>query len=212
MIPMIAGWLAKSVLMLSPVGGFIRGAGALARKVPWQVWAAIAAVALIVAGTVYHGHKAHQAIDAAEKRGADREATRIAAQAIEIKRKADALNAAIAATIRSRTDEENRRIARDADDLRLSGPSKARASCPVAATGAGGHVTASGSGDAAGSGMLAEDRAAVPWPWLVQRAEQADLNRGEVLAWREWYRKMEEAWPKSDATAASNASPSPPNR
>jgi hypothetical protein len=41
-----------------------------------------------------------------------------------------------------------------------------------------------------------DDLAAVPWPWLVQRAEQADLNRQEVLTWREWYDRMVKDWPK----------------
>jgi hypothetical protein len=44
--------------------------------------------------------------------------------------------------------------------------------------------------------MSPDDLAAVPWQWLVQRSEQADLNRQEVLSWREWYRKLAAEWPK----------------
>lgn len=100
----------------------------------------------------------------------------------------------ISKELKARTDEENRRIAGDADSLRVSGPGKATCR-PV--TGPSGQPKAgSGKPDAAGSEMPPADGAAVPWGWLVKRAEQADLNRAEVLAWREWYDRIAKEWPK----------------
>jgi hypothetical protein len=46
--------------------------------------------------------------------------------------------------------------------------------------------------------MPPEDRAAVPWVWLTDRAEEHDLDRAEVLSWRLWYQKVLAAWPKSE--------------
>lgn len=100
----------------------------------------------------------------------------------------------LSADFRRLNDEENRRIAGDAQSLRVSGPGKATCHAPPAA--ASGHEEGRGKPDAPGPQVPSADSAAVPWPWLVTRAEQADLNRAEVLAWREWYRKLVEDWPK----------------
>lgn len=106
---------------------------------------------------------------------------------------------AISDDIRKRTDEENRRTHSDGDALRLSGPGKAV--CPSAPASPGGHEPQSGKPDAAGPQVPTGDSAAVPWPWLVQRAEQADLNRSEVIAWREWYERVKAEWPTPDRNA-----------
>lgn len=122
---------------------------------------------------------------------------RIAKQATDLKAKIEALTAHISATLKEWTNAQNRRIAGAADDLRVLGPGKA--ACPGnsgIAPSAGGRVATSGTGDAAGPQMPVADRAGVPWQWLVDRAEQCDLNRTEVLSWREWHAKLLEAWPK----------------
>lgn len=36
--------------------------------------------------------------------------------------------------------------------------------------------------------------AIVPWPDLVQRSEDADADRAEVIAWREWFATNRKAW------------------
>lgn len=36
--------------------------------------------------------------------------------------------------------------------------------------------------------------AIVPWPDLVQRSEDADADRAEVIAWREWFDANRKAW------------------
>jgi hypothetical protein len=107
---------------------------------------------------------------------------------------ADAKGKTIAGEIRSRTDEETRAIGARADDQRVRGPGKA--TCPAVPARPGGQNPVGGKPDAAGPQLPPDDRAAVPWPWLVERSKQADLNRAEVLAWREWYDRMVREWPK----------------
>jgi hypothetical protein len=171
--------------------GFFKG-------LPRWVYIALAVAALIGAGVFFHGRAVKRTFDngfkagvlANEKSHADAEAKLASKQA------------AITAPIRKQNDETNARIAGDADDLRLRGPGKARASCqPSAAAGqpgAAGHELpdAAGSGAAAADGL--SDFAAVPWGWLVGRAEQADLDRAEVLAWRTWYARQAELSQKKE--------------
>jgi hypothetical protein len=109
-------------------------------------------------------------------------------------REAEARGKQLARQIKDRTDEENRRIAGDADAVRLRGPGKAV--CRAAPAAASGHEPVGGNGDASRPQVPSDDRAAVPWGWLTDRAEQSDLNRAEVLAWRDWYRRLVENWPK----------------
>jgi hypothetical protein len=149
-------------------------------RVPKAVWIAIAVALVLWLGVRWYNGQ----IRDAEKRGADRAYA-------EVEKKARALEAKANATadkIRSKTDEQARAIAADADTLRVSGPGKARA-CPIPAP-ASRREAADGKPDAPGPEVPSDDRAAVPWQWLVQRAEVCDLNRNEVLAWREWHEKL----------------------
>lgn len=161
------------------------------KSIPRFVWYALAAALLYAFAIGWYNGK----IEAAEKRGAERAYASVERQARELERKANALNAKIAAALKEKNDVENRRIAADADAHRLRGPGAARCAGPALIPPAsGGHVAAGGRSDAAGPGMPAEDRAAVPWSWLVDRAEQHDLHRAEVLAWREWHRRFTAEW------------------
>jgi len=118
---------------------------------------------------------------------------------VRISAELESANNRIAAELRRKHDEETRRIAGVADDLRVSGPGRARASCPPAA--ASGHNPSGGAGDAARPGLPPENGATVPWDWLVNRSETADLNRAEVLAWREWHARFTAEWAKWKAEA-----------
>jgi hypothetical protein len=116
---------------------------------------------------------------------------RIADQANSLKEKADR----IAAEIRSKTDETNHRISGDAADILRGGPGKAV--CHSTPASSGGSQPQGGAGNAPGLTLPPADSAAVPWIWLTERSEQADLNRAEVLAWREWYARLVAEWPKN---------------
>jgi hypothetical protein len=189
MIPFIAA----AALKLSPVGAFIK-------RIPRGVWIALAVVAVIALGAFWHGRAVKHAHDAAYSAG-------VASEAARIEKKANALAAkatAIAEAVKERNNETNRRIAGDADDLRVRGPGKAACLNP-ATTAASRHQPSGRPGDAASGQVPVADGlanslpelAAVPWPWLVDRAEQCDLNRAEVLSWRENYQLQLEAWKKS---------------
>jgi hypothetical protein len=174
----------------------LAGAGGMLRRVPWQAWAALAVIIAIGLGAWWHGHKVKSAFAAAERRGEERAYTRVAAQALEIKRKADAASLKISTDLRNQNDVEARNIARTADDLRLRGPGKAacpgRSGLPAAA---GGPQPTGRAADAAGDPLPADGGfAAVPWGWLVDRGEQCDLNRAEVISWRAWHQQQSTAW------------------
>lgn len=150
------------------------------KGLPWQVWAAIGVALVLWMGVRWHNGQVNDAF----KRGEQAAYVAVEKKALELQAKANA----VADKIRSKSDDQARAIAADANTLRVSGPGKARA-CPAAAP-SGRREAASGEADVAGPEMPSDDRAAVPWQWLVQRAETCDLNRGEVLAWREWYEKL----------------------
>ena len=166
------------------------------KLVPRWVWELFAAaLAVHVALAWYHGK-----LDDAYNRGKQDEAAHIEQKALEIKAKADKLSAAISNAIRSQNDAENRRISSDANSLRLRAPG--RAECTSIA-----GVPTGPSGPQPANGASGTPVARVPYPeWqsllgmpaapTITFAEQHDLNRAEIIAWREWYRKQQEAWPK----------------
>lgn len=137
-------------------------------------------------------------IRAAEKRGEERAYAAVAAKAIELKGKADALGRDVSALVRSINNETNLLIARRADAVRVRGPGAAI--CP----GAAGPAAAAGGRDAPGGGADAgvdrlpypawEPLIAMPFAELVDRAERCDLNRAEAIAWRDWHKQLTAAW------------------
>jgi hypothetical protein len=87
-------------------------------------------------------------------------------------REAETQAAQLSKQLKDRTDEENRRIAGDANSLRLSGPGKAV--CRPAPAAPSGHAQSGAGPDAPGPSLPTNDSAAVPWNWLVQRGEEHD--------------------------------------
>jgi hypothetical protein len=172
-------------------------------SIPRWAYIALAIVLAGLTGVLVHQHYAHKAIAAAEQRGEARAYANVARQAQELASKANALNAGIAAAFKEKNREENARIAAAADTLRLRGPGAARcAAVAGVSASASGSVAAGGKPDAAGPQVPPDDRAVVPWGWLVGRAEQADLNRAEVVAWRDWYQRFAAEWTKWQSDAA----------
>lgn len=187
-------------LLLGVLG--IGGAGALAlrifgfgaikataRRIPPKVWLILAVVAVVVGAFFLHRHIAHKALTAAHDAGyaegvRDNEAAHVAAQA-KANERAEKINS----KIRSKSDEDVRAINRDADVVLLRGPGKAVCPGLAAAPGAaGGHGAASGAGDAAVGEVPDPERAeliALPFAGTIAFANQCDVNRSEVLSWRE---------------------------
>jgi len=184
MTGLVAGMGAKAAL--GGVGGFFK-------SIPRWAWIALAIASAALLGLLWHGH----AIKKHDK------ALRVAVTA-EIQAKTQKLidglnskNAQLTATLRRKNDETARTIIHDAGTVRLSGPGKAqcRPSLPVAARGS---QPTRGTSDVAvaevppGQGL---DLIGLPFAATVDFAEQHDLNRAEVLAWRDWYKQIEKSWP-----------------
>lgn len=164
-----------------------------------KAWLYIAIAAAVIGCFFLHQHLMHRHDAALVKSTITAEDQRIAAQALAAKKKIDSRLAAVVAPIRSRNDETNRIIIGSARAIGLLGPGKAACGRSPGLPGpASGPVAPGGNGDAAGPYMPPEDRAAVPWVWLTDRAEEHDLDRAEVLSWRLWYQKVLAAWPKSE--------------
>lgn len=101
----------------------------------------------------------------------------------------------IAQETKERHDEEVATIRADAARLRLQGPGAARCA-PVLSSPARPGGQGPAKPDAPGPALPPDDRAAVPWPWIVQRAEAHDALRSEVVAWRDWHKRLSESWGK----------------
>lgn len=158
------------------------------RLVPKWVWIALAVAVAFRAAVGWHDAKVMAVWQAGYAQAV--------ADGEKIAKHTDKRASEIATNIRSKTDETSGRIAARADDQRLRGSGKARASCPAVPAPADERPEAGRNSDATGPRLPPEDRATVPWDWLVSRAATCDLNRAEVLAWREWHQRVLEAWPK----------------
>lgn len=171
-------------------------AKSIAGSIPRGVWIALAVVAILLLGTCAHKKAVTKAYDAYYAQGKADEGQRIAAKALNIAAKATL----ISTKLRSKSDETNRRIAGDADAIRLRGPGKASCLNPATPR-ASGRQPAGRPADAAvdqvpsGEGL---ELIGVPFPDFVGAAERCDLNRAEVLTWREWHKQLTENWEKAN--------------
>jgi hypothetical protein len=155
----------------------------------------IAAAALIM--FLLHQHIAHKALQARYDAGfADGHARAQAEQKVA-QATAAARSERINSQVRKQSDEKDRHIVADADDLRLRGPGKAVCSGVAAAPGgAGGRVAASRPADASVDQVPDPERPpliALPFAGTIAFAEQCDRNRNEALSWREADRRQKEA-------------------
>lgn len=191
-----------------PIGGVIGSIAASAifgraknfiKSIPREVWIGLAVVIFLVAAVLWHNsHAASQLKLAYEQGFSDRDKqldealNAMEKEATAWKKKYETASIALSTTQRKLHDETLRSNAARADALRVRGPGAAQAcrgsnySTGLPATSSVGGA-AGGQTDADGSGVLADDRAAVPWSWLVSRAESCDADRDEVLQWRNWY-------------------------
>lgn len=175
-------------------------------KLPWQIWVALAAVALLVGGYVWHGRAVKQAYDIAYAEGKETEKRRWE-QAFQTMRLAsETWKSNYEGAAKALTDERSaqhaedlRRIAAGADDLRLRGPGRAAAPRCGSIAGARSATATGGSEGTAGGGDAPlpelpepEGLAIVPWGRLVEFGESHDAWRSEALTWRSWYLGQQE--------------------
>lgn len=188
---------------LAGVGGFFKPVGSFLTKIPKPVWEALAVIGYALACYAVHQRAVHEHDQALIAANNAQWQAHIASAAGRIQQQAAQI-AADANQLREANDEANSRIAIDAGDLRMRGPGKAVCpGRPVRAAATGQPQPTSPEPDAARPALPADDLAAVPWPWLVNRAEEHDSLRAEVLAWRKLYAQIVAMWPKASAPKGS---------
>lgn len=175
------------------LGARLLGVRKALAKVPAWAWLAIAAALLAWWGVAH----VRGLIGDADGAGYDRAMTEVMVKSERLKRQADELTATattlqlqISNDERTRADEQARDIAADAAALRRMRPNAALRggpACPATVPGAASRPEAVG-------GRADASVVAVDWQWLVDRAEQADLNRAETLTWRSWYERQRAAY------------------
>lgn len=161
------------------------------KNMPWQVWLAIGLFVLVGVGACVHGKqvKTHdkQVIAKNDKLWQDK-LDKAHLEALswknQVEKKQDQINSILA----EKHNAETTRIAAVADNERLLGPGAASCrqrnnsslSGPTDPT----HTTTST--DASRPPVPAVDLAAVPWPWLVTRAQQFDQCQSDLKTMFDW--------------------------
>jgi hypothetical protein len=178
----VIAWLAKSALMQSPIGDFLK-------LIPKQVWIALLIVAAVVAAYLWHRHVVGNAIAAAEKRGSNAAYASVAEQAAMLKNKADTLARTAAGIAKEKNDEVHGRI--DADAGALLVRDAGRATCTgVAGSAAGTNQRPVGNDEADASvDRLPDDVGtaliALPFPGTVAFARQNDRCIADLRAYEQ---------------------------
>lgn len=193
MMVAIAAWLGKSMLMQSPLGGFLKA-------VPRWLWILLALAAAIFFALRWHAGKVEDLRSSSFKAGYDKAVADGRTRVRIVERRSES----ISSEERNKAHEEIQHNAVRADALRVRGPGAAACVDPGLPVGAGGSGTTGGRADDALAGMSGGERErliALPFGETVDLAEQADANRTEVLAWREWHRRLTEMW--ADANRAA---------
>ena len=167
-------------------------AKAIAAKIPWQVYAVIGAIALLGLGSCVHKHKVKshdkEVIAARDKYWNDK-LDKAHLEAMEYKHQVEQKQATINELVGAQREKEHSDISSNAVRQQLLGPGKAscRQSNNPTLSGPTNGTRASTNENATGPGLPEDDRAAVPWTWLVDRAKQFDGCLSDNKAWWDWY-------------------------
>lgn len=204
------GWIF-SLLGLGGIGGIMAMwfmvpafpliVGRILTAIPPKVLYALLGVIALTFAVIWHGHEVKQVKAAAFTAGRTAGITEMRASydklkaAFDLEAQTSQKRAAIISeTERQLHEQDLRRNALAADDLRLRGPGKAAARIcrPDVAAGLpgrpGGPQITPAAPSPAGPEMPTGDReAVVPWGWLVRTVQEHDDALDENAAWRRWY-------------------------
>lgn len=182
---MIATWAATAALRASLGRGLAR--------IPAWAWIALCVALAAFLAWRWHGGEVRAADQAGYNRAMAEirtKAERVTRLANDATKRATDLQQAINTEERNRHEAQARHIAADAAALRRMRPSGALRcgpADPAPVPGIPGRPAAPG-------GRADAPLVAVDWKWLIDRAEQADLNRAEALTWRSWYERQRDAY------------------
>jgi hypothetical protein len=174
--------------------------GALLKRIPWQLYVAIAIVSAFGLLLIDRNH--WKAADARDHATAVNYRRQLDAET-EKNKAAEKQAAQISMQLRDRTNEENRRIAGDADTLRLRGPGKAV--CPALPSSPGGHQQAAPSSDAPVAQLpntRGAELIALPFDDTIGFGKSYDELLNENKAWRDWHDQVLKVWPKTTEAPA----------
>jgi hypothetical protein len=168
---------------------------AFLRRLPWPVWAAIGLALALWGAWTLHKRSVASAYAQGAHDGAERAYARVEAKALDLKQQADAT----AAKIRSRTDEASRAVDTVTRTVLVRGPGAATCSNPAAPSTSGRVAPGGQAGPAVAPVPDGEGQQLVGLPFAptVELFRQCDLNRLEVLAWREQRAEQVRAWEKA---------------
>jgi hypothetical protein len=186
----LLGFFAKSALMTSPIGGFLK-------SLTPRAWLWIGIIAALFVGFLVHQHKAKQAIADAYSRGSVDAYAKVEKKAREVEAKALALNHKIIRHLKDENHAENSRIRADAGALLVRGPGAARCSDSALSGLSRGHEPATRPADAPLPRVpyaAWSDLIAMPFPDAVAFAREHDLNLAEVKACRSAWTQLSAAW------------------
>lgn len=205
MLTTIAAFLGQSVLMTSPVGGALRAAGAFLKKIPWQVWAAIALAFTLWLGWRWLEHDRKEHYQAGYKQAvADiraAEAKKVAPLK-DAKTAADVTNVTINQGVRKTHDAQNTRIDGNLADLlgmldraqgRVGGDAGRGVHDVAGATGSERAQASADDGLAqvtpaqGGAAGVADVLIAVPARELYARSAQCDRDYVALTSWEDAY-------------------------
>lgn len=186
------------------LGAFL-ARSALMKMVPKWVWIALAGAALVLLGLWWHSGKVKAFGDERYRAGWESRG-----QVIDVlQKRLAAKDAELARALRSKHNEQIRRIAVAADAVRVRGPGQALCS-PAAVPAVSGGAQAGGAGNGAVANVHNQQReplVGLPFAAAVDFAEQHDTLRAEVLTLRAaWdaYTAQWKAYEKQAQTVATS--------
>lgn len=189
----IALWLGRSALMQSPIGGILK-------MIPRWLWILLAVAAAVLFAVHWHSGKIEDLRSTSFQAGYAK-AVADGKQRVHV---VEHQSETVSSEERKTAHEEIERNGRAADALRVRGPGAAACVNPGLPVGAGGSGAIGGRADDPLAGVPGGERQrliALPFAETVDRAEIADANRTEVLAWRQWHDRLTEMWAEANRKA-----------
>lgn len=169
----------------------------IASAIPWWVWAVLGFIALLWLGSCVHSSKVKshdKAIIAANDKRWNDKLDKAHLEALSYKNQVEVKQREINRLIGERNETTRNANAELANAARLSGPGAARCRSRDNPTVSGNanNSPRTSEANASRSTMPTTDFVAVPWGWLVTRAQEHDDCEADLAAVWEWHKQQSE--------------------